>query len=117
VTTPLNPKRPGNDLPEREELRVRDVVMRYFEDSALWPILIVILAHIIAIVGFVLLLAVRDRSFGAMGAMLALFYATFAIVRWEWRERHALRTLTITTAVVWVLSAVVAHYGHKFHFL
>ncbi len=91
--------------------------MGYFEDSALWPILIVIVAHIVAIVGFVLLLAVRDRNLGAMGALLILFYTSFAIVRWEWRQRHALRTLTVTTVVVWILSGVVAYYGHKFHFL
>ena len=103
--------------PEREELRARDIVMRYFEDSALWPVLIVILAHIIAVVAFILLLSVRDRNFGTIGASGFLVYLTFVIMRWEWRERHALRTLSITLVIIWILSGVVAYYGHKFHFL
>lgn len=111
----IGPQR--EEPPEREELRARDFVMRYFEDSALWPVLIVILAHIIAVVGFILLLSVRDKNFGTIGASGGLVYLTFVIMRWEWRERHALRTLSITLAVIWILSAVVAYYGHKLHFL
>ena len=91
--------------------------MRYFEDSALWPVLIVILAHIIAVVAFILLLSVRDKNFGTIGASGGLVYLTFVIMRWEWRERHALRTLSITLVLIWILSAVVAYYGHKLHFL
>ena len=102
---------------EREELRTRDIVLRYFEDSALWPVLIVILAHVVALVGFILLLAVRDRNFGAIGATGGLFYLSFVIMRWEWRELGKLRTLSITVVVIWVLSAVAAYYGHKYHFL
>jgi len=107
----------SEEPPEREELRARDIVMRYFEDSALWPVLIVILAHIIAVVAFILLLSVRDKNFGAIGASAGLVYLTFIIMRWEWREMHALRTLTITVVLVWILSAVVAYYGNKLHFL
>jgi hypothetical protein len=108
---------PKEEPPEREELRARDIVMRYFEDSALWPVLFVILAHIIAVVAFILLLSVRDKNFGTIGASGGLVYLTFVIMRWEWRERHALRTLSITLVAIWILSAVVAYYGHKLHFL
>ena len=107
----------SEEPPEREELRARDIVMRYCEDSALWPVLIVILAHIIAVVAFILLLSVRDKNFGAIGASGGLVYLTFVIMRWEWRERQALRTLSITLVLIWILSAVVAYYGHKLHFL
>ncbi|MAI80108.1 MAG: hypothetical protein CL917_14265 [Deltaproteobacteria bacterium] len=110
-------QQPGEEPPEREELRARDIVMRYFEDSALWPVLIVILAHIVAVVGFILLLASRDRNIGAIGAAGGLVYLTFIIMRWEWRELNALRTLSITVVVIWILSAIVAYYGHKYHFL
>lgn len=107
----------GQEPTDREELRTRDIVMRYFEDSALWPVLLVILAHIVAVVGFILLLAARDRNFGAIGATGGLVYLSFLIMRWEWRERKMLRTLSITVVIVWILSGVVAYYGHKYHFL
>jgi TRAP-type mannitol/chloroaromatic compound transport system permease large subunit len=112
-TTPPDDEEP----PEREELRTRDIVMRYFEDSALWPVLIVILAHIVALVGFIFLLAVRDRNFGAIGATGGLVYLSFVIMRWEWRETRRLRTLSITVVAIWILSGVAAYYGHKYHFL
>jgi TRAP-type mannitol/chloroaromatic compound transport system permease large subunit len=102
---------------EREELRTRDIVMRYFEDSALWPVLLVILAHVVAVVAFILLLAARDRNFGAIGAAGGLVYLSFKIMRWEWREQKMLRTLSVTVVLIWILSAVAAYYGHKYHFL
>lgn len=107
----------GEEPTEREELRTRDIVMRYFEDSALWPVLLVILAHVVAVVAFILLLAARDRNFGAIGAAGGLVYLSFKIMRWEWREQKMLRTLSVTVVVIWILSAVAAYYGHRYHFL
>ncbi|MEE3326783.1 MAG: hypothetical protein VX252_05590 [Myxococcota bacterium] len=107
----------GEEPPHREELRARDIVMRYFEDSALWPVLLVIIAHIVAVAAFILLLAARDRNFGAIGASGGLVYLSFVIMRWEWREKKMLHTLSITVVVIWILSGIAAYYGHKFHFL
>ena len=107
----------GEEPTEREELRTRDIVMRYFEDSALWPVLLVLLAHIVAVVAFILLLAARDRNFGAIGAAGGLVYLSFKIMRWEWTEQKMLRTLSLTVVAIWILSGVAAYYGNKYHFL
>lgn len=117
MSTEQSPPPEGQEPNDREELRTRDIVMRYFEDSALWPVLLVILAHVVAVAAFILLLAARDRNFGAIGASGGLVYLTFVIMRWEWRERGKLSTLSITAVVIWILSGVAAYYGHQYHFL
>lgn len=117
MTPHSGPPNSTEDPESRPEATVEDIVMRYFEDSALWPVLIVIVAHIAAVVGFALMLAVADRNFAAMGAVAVFLYASFAIMRWEWRQRNALRTLSITIVIIWVLSAGIAYYGQRLHFL
>ena len=47
-------------------------VMPYITDSTLWPVLLVIMAHVVAFVAPVLLFAVRDRHYVAIATALGL---------------------------------------------
>ena len=83
-------------------------LMPFISDSALWPILVVVLAHATILLGSALILAVRDRSIGAMLALAAISVLTFEGVRQEVRTRRRPGPLTGLATLVWVSGAIAA---------
>ena len=92
-------------------------IMHYFEDSALWPIVIVIMGHLVALSSFTLLPAVRDRKISAMLAAALLLYGSFLVLRWEYQKHGHLGIIALLLAVTWALSGLVAYVGHLYKFL
>jgi len=83
-------------------------LMPFISDSALWPILVVVLAHATILLGSALILSVRDRSIGAMLAVAAISVLSFEGIRNEVRARRRPGPLTGLAAIVWLSSAVAA---------
>lgn len=79
----------------------------FFEDSALWPVVIVIAAVGVTLLGALLFAAAFDRNWFALAASLGLFWMSFD---WVWRERRTGRFGTISRclAVLWLLSTFAA---------
>jgi hypothetical protein len=84
-------------------------ILPYLEESTLWPVLIVLVAHIVAFVAVALLFAIRDHRTLAIAvvAMLALFSPR--VVRYEWRRRGRPASLSVGLAVIWICSFVAAY--------
>jgi len=92
-------------------------IMHYFEDSALWPVVIVVMGHAVALASFALLFAVRERRFSAMIATAALLYGSFLALRWEYRKHGHLGTITVLLSITWLVSALTAYFGDLYKFL
>jgi hypothetical protein len=92
-------------------------MMHYLEDSMLWPIVIVVIGHAVALASFALLLAVRERRPSAMMATALLLYMSFLGIRWEYRRHGNLKAITWLLLVTWLLSGLTAYLGHTYKFL
>ena len=92
-------------------------IMHYFEDSALWPIVVVIVGHLVALSSFTLLLAVRERKISAILGVTLLLYGSFAVLRWEYRKHGHLGIIALLLAITWTLSGLIAYLGHLYKFL
>ena len=92
-------------------------IMRYLEDAALWPIVIVIIGHLVALASFALLFSVRERRLSAFFATGLLLWASFLALRWEYRRHGHLGIITVLLAITWLLSALTAYAGHTYKFL
>ncbi len=112
----------GEEIPSGDEERegnptLEGFLMHYLEDSALWPIVVVVIGHAVALGSLSLLLALRERRTSAILATLLLLYASFLGVRWEYRRHGHLKTITWLLVITWVISALIAYLGHTYKFL
>lgn len=92
-------------------------VMPYLEDSALWPVLIVIIAHIVAFTAPVLLFAFRDRRFVGMAALLLMGFASVQAVRYDLGRRGRPAAITGLLTACWVLSSAAAYFASEWGLL
>ena len=92
-------------------------IMHYFESSALWPIVVVVVGHAVALASFALLFAVRERKFSGIIAMAILLYGSFLALRWEYRKHGHAGIIAALLAITWILSALTAYFGHVYKFL
>jgi len=92
-------------------------ILPYVEDSSLWAVLFVLLAHIVAFIAPVVLFAWRDRNVGAMVVAVAMLYGSGLTVRWEYRRSGRPSTLSVLVAIVWVFGGLGAYFGDKHGFL
>jgi hypothetical protein len=106
---------------DAEEAPTQDAVdrwvMPYVSDSTLWPVLIVVLAHIAAFIAPVVLFAVRDRHYPAMVAVLGTLYLTYGILRYDLRRFRRPATLSLLALITWITSLLAAYYGGAKGFL
>jgi len=77
-------------------------LLPFVRDSALWPILIVLLVHGTILLAPALILTFRDRSIGAALALLLISFLSFEGVRNEVKGRGRPGALTVLIAIVWV---------------
>ena len=106
------PKRP--EPGDTEEIdAVQRWVLPYFEDTSLWPVLLVVLAALIAFVSLAALFAVRDREPLGIVASGLLIVASVRAIRWEWQIRGRPGAIGVTLVVVWILAAGSAWYGAR----
>jgi hypothetical protein len=83
-------------------------LLPYVEDSTLWPVLVVVIAHAVAFVAPILLFAVRDGRATAMVATLGLGFLSVQTIRYELRRRQKVGALTWVLVITWVSSVAVA---------
>lgn len=92
-------------------------VLPYFEDSSLWPVLLVSLAVLAAFTAAALLFAIRDGLPVAMMGLLLLLVGAVQTVRWERRVRGRMGAVTWAIALTWLVSGAVAWLGWRSNFL
>ena len=79
-------------------------VLPYFEDSALWPVLLVVVA---------VLNAIRHLDLRAILATLVLLIATGRGIRWEWRTRGRPGGVSASLVAIWVMALAAVVYGSR----
>jgi hypothetical protein len=99
----------------RVESRLERWVMPFVRDPTLWPILVVVIGHVVAFVAPAMLLAVRDGRIGSWAVLLGLAALTVELLRAEPHPPRRPGPLGVVTLVTWLLSAGAAaaadHYG------
>lgn len=104
----------GREPAEDDELDAIELwVLPYFTNSSLWPVLLVVLAALIAFVATALLYAVRDRAPLGIVASGLMIVGTLRAVLWEWKLRGRPIPIGVTLGLVWGLAAVTAWYGAR----
>ena len=92
-------------------------IMPYFEDSALWPVLIVVIAHVVAFISPVLLFAIRDHSLGAVAGLLGLAALSVKAVLHERSMHGGLGAIAWAVVTTWLLSGSVAYWAARYDFM
>lgn len=108
--------------PERDEADdasdgVERWIFPYFEDSSLWPVLLVVIAALAAFLTPVLLYAVAYRDLRAILATGLVLFVTARAIRWEWRLRGRPGGVGVSLLAVWMLAIVALVYGARTGFL
>ncbi len=85
----------------------------YFTDSALWPVLFVLVATLVLFGAVVLLLALRERRYFAVAALLVLAWASADGFRSDHR-RGGFGIASGLILALWLLSGLVAFAAAHF---
>ena len=108
---------PGTGRPperEAEERAGADRWLRpYFEDSTLWPILLVAVAIFVSFGAALLLLGVVERRLPALAALAVLLVLSGDLVQRELRARR-FGLVSGSVLVLWGLSALAAFLARHF---
>ncbi|MGH0034108.1 MAG: hypothetical protein ACQGVK_03685 [Myxococcota bacterium] len=83
-------------------------VAPYVRDPTLWPVLIVVVVHLIAFLAPALLLSVRDGGIGSSATIAVSAGATTLAVAQEWRIRGRPAELSWVLLASWLASAGLA---------
>ena len=105
--------RPGDEEEERPPGAVERWVLPYFEDSSLWPVLIVVLAALAAFMAPALASGIRDLHLLSLVAILILLIGTIRLIRWEWGVRGRPGGISLALVIVWAMAATAAYYGAR----
>lgn len=89
-------------------------ILPFVREPTLWPVLVVVIGHAIALAAPLLLLAVRDGSGGAAASLALLGLASLAIALLELRRRGRLGPLAGLLLTTWLLSAAAAWAADRF---
>lgn len=88
-------------------------ILPYVEDPALWPVLLVVIAHVVVFLAPLELYAVRDFHVLSIGVLLWLAFMSVQAVRDEVRHIGRFGTIGWLLAVTWALSFVAAYFGGR----
>jgi len=111
------PERPNDETDEDDRDGFERWVLPYVQESTLWPVLLVLLAHIVAFAAVAILFGVRDRAPVAILVIVLLAGASLRGVRYDWRRSGRPTALSGLLAVIWVMSFVAAYYGDHWRLL
>jgi hypothetical protein len=92
----------------RGRTRLERAVLPYLREQTLWPVLVAILAHIIALLAPLLVLGLRDGHRWALLGVAVFATGSLAAVGFELRERRRPGLVAVFFAVVWCLCAAGA---------
>jgi hypothetical protein len=115
----LSPAKPADSGDDEHDGKSWDErwLLPYVEDSTLWPVLLVLIAHFAAFVAPVLLMTVRDHRVSGVIAMLGLLFLSVQTIRYELGRRGKLGALTWVLLSTWALSVAAAVVAHRTGFL
>lgn len=103
---------------EREDPQGVDLwVMPYLRDSSLWPVLVVLIAHVVAFIAPIMLYAVRDERPGPMVGLGIVALLTLRGFRWEMRTRNQFGAISWLIVVSLLSSVIAAYFASKYDFL
>jgi len=101
-------------LPEFES-RLERNLLTFLREPMLWPVLVAIIGHAVALLVPVILLAVRERRLSSAALLLLLVGLSASLLRRETRLRGRPGALSGVVWATWSLSAgaawVADHYG------
>jgi len=97
-----------------QESRVDRFVLQFVRDPLLWPVLIVVIAHLAAFVAPVLLLGLRDGRISSVAALLGLAGLSAGVVRHEWREKRRVGPRCGLLAAAWLVSIAAAYAADRY---
>ena len=99
---------PGSDREPQGELWVDRWILPAIRESTLFPLLLVVIGHVVAFIAPALLFAIRDRQLGAQVVLLALIALTSGCVRFEIRRHRRPDLLSVILLATWLLSGATA---------
>jgi uncharacterized membrane protein len=111
--TETEPPRQRREDEEEQGVGVDRFVLVFLRESTLWPILIVIVGHVVVFVAPVLLLAVREHRTSAFIVIAGFCLGTIRMVRFDKRRSGGLSQLSALAAVTWVLILGTAALAHR----
>jgi hypothetical protein len=94
--------------PERSPTIVERAIATLFEESTLWPILVVVLGHVAAFLAPVVILALRERRPSAGVAFVGAIVLSGLAVRAEWSRAGRPGPQAAFVALAWLLTGVFA---------
>lgn len=92
-------------------------IMPYIRDVSLWPVLVVLIVHVVAFVTPVLLYAIRDSRTGPIFAIGIVVLLSLRGIYWEIRSRKTFGAISWLIVVSWVSSFVAAYFANLHDFL
>lgn len=92
-------------------------IMPYLRDSSLWPVLVVLVLHVVAFVTPALLFAIREHRPGAIVAVGVLSLLTLRGFRWEIRSRGKFGAISWLIVATWISSLLAAYVANLYDFL
>ncbi len=88
----------------------------YVEESTLWPVLIVVLAHLAAFVAPVVLFALRDRRVPSMAALAVLLVASGSAIGVDLAKRRV-GLITGLVLAAWAMTGLFAYFAGRWHLI
>lgn len=90
---------------------VEQWVMPYLQESALWPVLLALLGHIVVIIAPILTSVARGWR-PAVVPLFALVLGSGWLVMTDYGRRKRPGVVTAVVLVTWALSGVVAYFAY-----
>jgi hypothetical protein len=100
-----------------DELWVDRYLLPAVREFTLFPLLLVVIGHVVAFIAPALLFALRDRSFGAMLALFAMGVLTVQCVRFEVARHGRPDILSGILLATWLASGAAAWACDHYHLL
>lgn len=88
-------------------------ILPFVREPTLWPVLLVLVAHVVVFLAPLLLLALRDGHGGARVTLAVTALASAWAAAGEWRRRGRPGALGALLGVLWILSGAGALLAHR----
>jgi hypothetical protein len=111
---PERPSRPPTtEDPEAHLPFAERWIAPFVREPLLWPVAFVLIAHAVAFLAPVLLLALRDRRTSGLGALTGLLVLTGSAARNEIARLHRPGLVCALLAVTWAFAVAAAVLAHR----
>ncbi len=119
MTDPSNSKfdHDSADESSNEKLWIDRYLLPAIRESTLFPLLLVVIGHVVAFIAPALLFALRDRSVAAMLALFAIGILTVQCVRFEVGRHGRPDVLSAIILSTWLASGAAAWACDRYHLL